>query len=79
MNLVVTRDRNGLNNGVFFIRVCEWSVRFLAACLSLKEWDAGVVLRYSEQSAMELVIERVSCFFPLFFFLCLFFYFDEEE
>ena len=35
-------------------------MRFLAACLSLKEWDAGVVLRYSEQSAMELVIERVS-------------------
>jgi len=37
-------------------------VRFLAACLSLKEWDAGVVLRYSEQSAMEVVIERVSFF-----------------
>ncbi|KAI2482339.1 galactosyl transferase GMA12-MNN10 family protein [Pyrenophora tritici-repentis] len=60
VNLVVTKDRNGLNNGVFLIRVNEWSVRFLAACLSLREWDSGVVLRYSEQSTMEVVIARDS-------------------
>ncbi|RMZ69818.1 galactosyl transferase GMA12 MNN10 family [Pyrenophora seminiperda CCB06] len=60
VNLVVTKDRNGLNNGVFFIRVNEWSVRFFAACLSLREWEKGVVLKYSEQSAMEIVIERDS-------------------
>ncbi|EUC42720.1 glycosyltransferase family 34 protein [Bipolaris oryzae ATCC 44560] len=58
VNLIVTNDRHGLNNGVFFLRVGEWAVRFLSASLSLKEWDANVQLKYSEQSAMEIVGER---------------------
>ncbi|EUC37253.1 glycosyltransferase family 34 protein [Bipolaris zeicola 26-R-13] len=55
VNLIVTNDRHGLNNGVFFIKVGEWAVRFLSASLSLREWDEGVKLKYSEQSAMEIV------------------------
>jgi hypothetical protein len=64
VNLVVTNDRHGLNNGVFFIRVNEWAVRLFAAALSLKEYNPDVNLKYSEQSAMEETIRRVSD--PLF-------------
>lgn len=59
VNLVVARDRNGLNNGVFFIRVSEWGVRMFASALSVREYEPSRTLRYSEQSAMEAVIERV--------------------
>jgi hypothetical protein len=68
VSLVVTNDRHGLNNGVFFIRVNEWAVRLFAAALSLKEYNPDVNLKYSEQSAMEETIRRVSDpLFPLHF------------
>lgn len=60
INLLVTRDRNGLNNGVFFIRVSDWSIKMFASALSVREYERGVELKYSEQSGMERVIERVS-------------------
>ena len=59
VNLVVTRDRNGLNNGVFIVRVGEWAVKMFASSLSLREYLPQVELKYSEQSAMEMVIARV--------------------
>ncbi|CAN9128025.1 hypothetical protein AA0119_g5752 [Alternaria tenuissima] len=58
VHLVVTNDRHGLNNGVFFIRVNEWAIRFFAAALSLKEYNPDIQLKYSEQSAMEEVSMR---------------------
>ena len=71
VNLIVTNDRHGLNNGVFFLRVSEWAVRFLSASLSLREWDAHVTLKYSEQSAMEIVGGRVRFFLFSFLFFSL--------
>jgi hypothetical protein len=59
VNLVVTNDRHGLNNGVFLVRVNEWAVRLFAAALSLKEYNPDIQLKYSEQSAMEETIKRV--------------------
>lgn len=67
VQLIVTNDRHGLNNGVFFIKVGAWAVRFLSASLSLREWDANVTLKYSEQSAMEIVGGRVRFFILPFF------------
>lgn len=60
INLLVTRDRNGLNNGVFFVRVSGWAVKMFASALSVREYEPGVELKYTEQSAMEEVIRRVS-------------------
>jgi len=59
INLLVTRDRNGLNNGVFLVRVNQWGLKMFASALSVREYEPGVVLKYSEQSAMEQVIKRV--------------------
>lgn len=59
VNVLVTRDRNGLNNGVFFIRVHSWSFKLFASALSIREYMPDLELKYTEQSAMEQVITRV--------------------
>jgi hypothetical protein len=53
INLLVTKDRNGLNNGVFFVRVSEWG---------LKMYMPDLQLKYTEQSGMEEVIKRVGLY-----------------
>merc|ERR1712137_586157 len=58
INMLLTNDRNGLNNGVFFLRVSTWAVEYLAAALSYREYEPDVKLKYSEQSAMEQVSLR---------------------
>ncbi|PVI02386.1 glycosyltransferase family 34 protein [Periconia macrospinosa] len=58
INLLVTKDRNGLNNGVFMVRVGQWAVKMLASVLSIREYRPDVVLKYTEQSGMEEVIKR---------------------
>lgn len=59
VHLIVTRDRNGLNNGVFMVRVGQWAFKLFASALSIMEYEPEVRLKYSEQSAMEEVIKRV--------------------
>jgi hypothetical protein len=66
VNLVVKNGRNGLNNGVCFVRVGKWSFKIFASALSVREYEPGVVLKYSEQSTMEEVIRRVRFSLPLF-------------
>ena len=60
VSLVVAKDRNGLNNGVFFVKVGQWAMKVFASALSVREYAPDVELKYSEQSAMEMVIARVS-------------------
>jgi hypothetical protein len=57
INLLVTNDLGGLNDGVFFVRVCEWSVRFFAAGLSFPYYRPEVHLRYDEQTALGFLLE----------------------
>lgn len=59
INLLVTNDRNGLNNGVFLIRVSQWSFKLLASALSIREYQPEIPLKYTEQSGMEEAIKRV--------------------
>ncbi|KAF1919333.1 hypothetical protein BDU57DRAFT_426411, partial [Ampelomyces quisqualis] len=58
INLIVTRDRNGLNNGVFFVRVSQWALKMFASTLSIREYLPEVLLKYTEQSGMEETIKR---------------------
>jgi hypothetical protein len=60
IHLLVTNDRNGLNNGVFMIRVNAWSFKFFASAVSIREYQPGIELKYTEQSGMEEAIKRVS-------------------
>ncbi|PNS16108.1 hypothetical protein CAC42_4509 [Sphaceloma murrayae] len=55
VNYLVTNDLNGMNDGVFFLRVCEWSINFMAAGLAYRSFNPKVDLRYDEQTALELL------------------------
>lgn len=56
VNLLVTNDYNGLNNGVFIVRVSEWAVKLFTCVLAFRHFEPGVALPYTEQSAMEHVL-----------------------
>jgi hypothetical protein len=65
INLLVTRDKNGLNNGAFFVRVDQWALRMLASALSIREYQPDIPLKYTEQSGMEETLRRVGISTPL--------------
>jgi hypothetical protein len=58
IHLLTTNDRNGLNNGVFFFKVNQWSLKFFSAALAFGHYNPDVKLKYTEQSAMEEVLLR---------------------
>ncbi|KAJ4356778.1 uncharacterized protein N0V89_004814 [Didymosphaeria variabile] len=58
IHLLVTNDRNGLNNGVFMVRVNQWAFKLFASALSIREYQPEIVLKYTEQSGMEEAIKR---------------------
>lgn len=59
IHLLCSNDLNGVNAGVFFLRVHEWSAWFLAAIMSYTHCNPSVALAYSEQTAMEFLIQQV--------------------
>jgi hypothetical protein len=63
VNLLKTHDRHGLNNGVFLIKVNDWSVKLLTAVVSFHHFRPLVELKYSEQSALEEMLKDVGSSF----------------
>jgi hypothetical protein len=55
INFIAANDVNSLNAGVFFLRVCEWSLHFVTAALAYKTYKPDVNLRYAEQTALLLL------------------------
>ncbi|KAF1840008.1 glycosyltransferase family 34 protein [Cucurbitaria berberidis CBS 394.84] len=55
-HLLVTSDVNGLNNGVFLLRVNHWAIDLFTAILAFRHYKPDVELRFTEQSAMEHVL-----------------------
>lgn len=58
VNLLITNDHNGLMAGIFIIRVCEWSVKFLSDILAFRTFKPDVGLPFHEQTAMELLLKE---------------------
>ena len=58
VNLVVQHDSQGLNNGVFAIRVCRWSVQLLTAILAFPHYKPDFTLSLRDQSAMEELLKE---------------------
>jgi mannan polymerase II complex MNN10 subunit len=56
VNLLATNDLNGLNNGIFLLRVSQWAVEVFTAILAYRHYNPEVELKFAEQSAMELVL-----------------------
>ena len=59
VNLLKTHDRHGLNNGVFLIKINDWSVKLLTAVLAFHHFRPVVELKYSEQSALDEMLNDV--------------------
>jgi mannan polymerase II complex MNN10 subunit len=57
-HLLVSNDFNGLNNGVFLLRVNSWAIELFNAILAFRHFNPGVELVFTEQSAMEKVINE---------------------
>ncbi|KAF3043854.1 hypothetical protein E8E11_008539 [Didymella keratinophila] len=57
VNLLAANDMNGLNNGIFFLRVSHWAIDVFTAILAYRHYNPNVELKWTEQSAMELVLQ----------------------
>ncbi|EME84647.1 glycosyltransferase family 34 protein, partial [Pseudocercospora fijiensis CIRAD86] len=55
INVIVTNDHNGLNTGAFYLRVSEWAVKYLIDIIALHTFKPEIKLKYSDQSAMEVM------------------------
>jgi hypothetical protein len=54
-NLIISRDAVGLNDSVFFLRVCSWSIDFLTTILAYRYFRPTDHLWSGEQAAMEIL------------------------
>ncbi|PWN53679.1 hypothetical protein IE53DRAFT_125906 [Violaceomyces palustris] len=57
INLLLTNDHRGLNNGVFFMRVSTWTVEFFSSLLAYRHFNPDVHLQFRDQSAMQNLLE----------------------
>jgi hypothetical protein len=60
VNMLDTHDRHGLNNGCFLIRVSPWAIKLLSGVIAYHNFRPEVELKYTEQSALEAMINDVS-------------------
>jgi hypothetical protein len=60
IHALVTNDHHGLNNGVFFLRVHEWSVWLMAATVAWKIYKPNVPLHFHDQTALGHLLDTVS-------------------
>ncbi|KAK7444210.1 hypothetical protein CaCOL14_008511 [Colletotrichum acutatum] len=58
VHLVAADDWNGLNNGVFLLRVGQWAIELFSAIMAFRHFRPGTELRFTEQSAMEILIKE---------------------
>ena len=52
-NVLATNDANGLNNGVFFIRVSAWAIEVMSANIAYRTFKPDDQLTFQDQSALE--------------------------
>lgn len=58
VHMLVTNDWNGLNNGVFPVRVSSWSVTLFSAIVAFRHYRPDARLTFRDQSAMDLLIQE---------------------
>jgi hypothetical protein len=52
VHLLGTKDQNGFNAGIFFIRVHKWSVHFIGKALAFPDYVQNYDLSFLEQTAL---------------------------
>jgi len=58
IHLLVTKDWNGLNNGVFLLEVTPWAVELFTAIASFRDFQPNTTLTFQDQSAMEILLKE---------------------
>ncbi|KAL0929913.1 uncharacterized protein CTRU02_215122 [Colletotrichum truncatum] len=58
VQLLVTNDWNGLNNGIFLLRVGHWAIELFSAIVAFRYYRPDVDLPFTEQSAMEILMKE---------------------
>jgi hypothetical protein len=58
INLLYSSDLNGLNNGVFPVRVCRWSVDLFSAIVSFRYYRPDTPLTFRDQSAVDFIMKE---------------------
>ena len=58
LDMIISEDCNGLNAGVFMIRVSEWSLDFLNEVWSVNDPQLPFVDVWWEQSAIRYILEQ---------------------
>ncbi|EMC91082.1 glycosyltransferase family 34 protein, partial [Baudoinia panamericana UAMH 10762] len=58
IHLMYSNDWNGLNNGVFPVRVNQWSVQLFSAILSYRYYRPEASLQFRDQSAMDALMHE---------------------
>lgn len=61
-HMLLTKDWNGMNNGVFFIRVHPWSVQLLSAAIGYPAMNPDVDLYWQDQSALTNIFKTSEYF-----------------
>jgi hypothetical protein len=62
VNFMAANDLNGLNTGLFFIRICPWSVRLLGANLGYEYLPGNKSWDYAEQGQLSNLLRDVPWF-----------------
>ncbi|KAG5953066.1 hypothetical protein E4U53_007034 [Claviceps sorghi] len=58
INVLIADDWNGLNNGIFGIRVTRWSAELFAGILAFRDFEPDTHLNFADQSAMEILLKK---------------------
>ena len=58
IDLLIAKDHNGINAGVFLARVNRWSVDFFSDVLAFRDFRPDVNLPFVEQSAMDNLLQE---------------------
>ena len=58
LHLLTTADPNGLNNGVFFLKVHSWSVELLSSVIAYRAFRPDEELRFRDQSALQVMLKE---------------------
>ena len=56
IHYIATRDRNGLNAGVFLIRVCSWSLNFMMRSVAYNYYNRNITMHFFDQTSMNNVL-----------------------
>ncbi|KAK4553274.1 hypothetical protein LTR86_009574 [Recurvomyces mirabilis] len=58
VHLIYTNDWNGLNNGIFPVKVSRWAVDLFSAIISFRYYRPDASLTFRDQSAMDILLHE---------------------